>query len=177
MKQPLPAQTYAILQAIVAYKTAQDGISPSLDDLATAVSLAKSQLPAHITRLVKHGLLRKTPGQSRNLAVSGSQWRWAEPQPEPPGRVGDVLRMVIAYKMEHDGNAPSHRQIAESLGLAYTGDIKTYLDELAEMGYLVLSYATDRHIMVAGGKWEVETAVLQTAAARVPRQNTFLPPD
>ncbi len=177
MQGPLPAQTYAILQAIVAYKTTQDGVSPSLDELAPAVSLNKSQLPAHISRLVKHGLLRKTPGQSRNLAVSGGHWRWAAPQLEPPGRVGDVLRLVIAYKTEHDGNAPSHRQIAEALGLVYTGDIKTYLDELAERGCLTLSYATDRHIMVMGGEWGVETAVLQAAAARVPHQNTFLPPD
>jgi SOS-response transcriptional repressor LexA len=176
MNQPLPAQTYDILQAIIAYKTEHDGVSPSLDELAVTVTMVKSQLSQHISRLCKHGLLFRTPGQSRNLAVTGGQWAWAAPKLFPSGRIGDVLRIVVKYKTEYDGNAPSHRQIAQTLGLAYTGDISMYLDELAAAGYLTTAYATDRHIAVIGGRWVYDTAVIKAAAARVPRQGGFFSP-
>jgi SOS-response transcriptional repressor LexA len=177
MNEPLPAQTYDTLQAIIVYKTEHDGVSPSLDELAVAVTMVKSRLSKHISRLCKHGLLTRTPGKSRNLAVAGGQWAWAEPKTFPIGRAGDVLRIVVTYKTDYDGNAPSHRQIAQALGLAYTGDIKTYLDELAEGGYLATAYATDRHIAVAGGRWNYDAAVLQAASGRVPRQGELLPPE
>ncbi|MCZ7666670.1 MAG: hypothetical protein M5U34_05270 [Chloroflexi bacterium] len=89
-----------------------------------------------------------------------------------------MLRLVIAYKTEHDGNAPSHRQIAEALGLVYTGDIKTYLDEPGGEGLPDASnYATDRHIMVMGGEWGWKRPFSRPPPLVCPTKNSFLPPD
>ncbi len=165
---------HATLQAILAYKQAHDGISPSLAELATQLDLVKSKVHQHIVHLMDCDLLYKTPGQSRNLAVTGGEWQWANPRPYPAGRAGDVLREVVAYKRTHDGNAPSHREIAAVMELAYTSSIKGYLDALAETGYLAAAYATDRHICVAGGVWRYSKDVLAQASPDFYSQGTLL---
>ena len=168
--------TQNMLDAIITYKQANDGVSPSLDELATQVGISKSQTMEHINHLVAGRQLFKTPGNSRNLAVIGGRWQWAKPQPYPTKRAGDVLRAVIDYKQVNDGNAPSHRELAQVLGLSYTGDIKEYLDELAEDGYLTAAYATDRHICVVGGVWQSDKDILTQANPDFYRQRPLLPP-
>lgn len=167
--------TQNIIEAIITYKEANDGISPSLAELATQFNIAKSQAMEHINHLIAGKLLSKTPGKSRNLAVAGGQWQWLEPKLYPPKRAGDVLYAIVDYKQAYDGNAPSHRQIAQSLGLSYTGDIKGYVDELAKAGYLSAAYATDRHICVVGGSWHCDRDVLTQANPDFYKQSPLLP--
>lgn len=169
--------TQNILDAIIRYKQANDGISPALDDLAIQFDIAKSQAMEQINRLIASKYLSKTPGKSRNLAVTGGQWQWLKPKAIPDKRAGDVLRTVVAYKQANDGNAPSHREIAQKLSLSYTGDIKNYLDKLAEEGYLSVAYATDRHICVVGGAWHCDKDVLAQANPDIYKQRPLLPPD
>ena len=169
--------TQNMLDAIITYKQANDGVSPSLDELATQTGISKSQAMEQINHLVTSKLLFKTPGNSRNLAVTGGQWRWLEPKAIPDKRAGDIFRIVLAYKQVNDGNAPSHREIAQALGLSYTGDIKGYLDELAEEGYLTVAYATDRHICVMGGVWQCDKDVLAQANPDIYKQRPLLPPE
>lgn len=169
--------TQNMLDAIIRYKLANDGVSPSLAELSAQFDIAKSQAMEQINRLVASKLLSKTPGKSRNLAVTGGQWQWAKPQTHPTKRAGDVLRAVVDYKRAHDGNAPSHREIAQILGLSYTGDIKGYLDGLAEDGYLTTAYATDRHICVVGGVWHCDKDVLAQANPDIYKQRPLLPPE
>ncbi|MCA9923385.1 MAG: MarR family transcriptional regulator [Anaerolineales bacterium] len=156
-----------ILKAIINYKQAHDGISPSYDELAAKTGMSKSVLQQHIHILLGKGLLHKTPGPSRNLAVAGGKWSWEEERPFPPGRLADILKTIIDYKTTHDGNAPGHRDIAEKLGLAYAGSIKAYLDTLTEMGYLTTIYASDRNIMIVGGVWSYDQSLIE---ARCPQQ-------
>ena len=165
-----------MLDAIITYKQANDGVSPSLDELATQTGISKSQAMEQINHLVTSKLLFKTPGNSRNLAVTGGQWQWLEPKAIPDKRVGGVLRIVVDYKQTNDGNAPSHREIAQALGLSYTGDIKIYLDELAEEGHLSVAYATDRHICVIGGVWQCDKDALTQANPDFYSQRPLLPP-
>jgi SOS-response transcriptional repressor LexA len=165
-----------MLDAIITYKQANDGVSPSLAELAGQFGIVKSQAMEHINHLVAGKLLSKTPGNSRNLAVTGGQWRWLEPKAIPDKRAGDVFRIVLTYKQVNDGNAPSHREIAQALGLSYTGDIKGYLDELAEEGYLAVAYATDRHICVVGGVWRCDKDALTQANPDFYSQRPLLPP-
>ena len=172
-----PLLTQHILDAIITYKQANDGVSPALADLAAQFDIAKSQAMEQINRLIASKLLSKTPGKSRNLAVTGGQWHWQEPKAIPTKRAGDVLRAVVAYKQANDGNAPSHRELAQELGLSYTGDIKGYLDELAEEGYLSVAYATDRHICVVGGVWHCDKDVLAQANPDIYKQRPLLPPE
>ena len=167
--------TQNILDAIISYKQSNDGVSPSLAELATQFDIAKSQVMKQINRLIESKHLSKTTGNSRNLAVAGGQWQWTTPKPFPEKRAGDVLRAIIAYKQANDGNAPSHREIAQELGLSYTGDIKRYVDELADEGYLAAAYATDRHICIVGGAWQCDKAVLAQANPDFYKQRPFLP--
>ena len=169
--------TQNMLEAIIRYKQTNDGISPALADLATQFDIAKSQAMEQINRLIASKLLSKTPGKSRNLAVTGGRWQWLEPKPIPSKRAGDVLRIVVIHKQANDGNAPSHREIAQALELSYTGDIKGYLDELAEEGYLSVAYATDRHICIVGGAWHCDKDVLAQANLDFYKQRPLLPPE
>jgi len=169
--------TQDILDAIISYKQTNDGVSPSLAELATQFDIAKSQTLEQINRLIESKHLSKTAGNSRNLTVAGGQWQWATPKPFPEKRAGDVLRAVVEYKQAYDGNAPSHREIAQTLGLSYTGDIKGYMDELAEAGYLTAAYATDRHICVMGGSWHCDRDVLTQANPDFYKQRPLLPPE
>lgn len=169
--------TQNILDAIISYKQANDGVSPSLAELATQFDIAKSQAMEHVNRLISGKLLSKTPGKSRNLAVAGGRWQWANPKPYPDKRAGDVLQAIVAYKQAYDGNAPSHREIAQTLGLSYTGDMKGYVDELAEAGYITAVYATDRHICIVGGIWQYDKIVLAQANPDIYKQRPLLPPE
>lgn len=150
---PLSDSTCAVLRAVIAYKQAHDGNAPAVDDLMTAVSLAKSTVWYHVQVLLANGLLQRVPGNSRNLAVVGGRWEWAAPRPYPPGRLGDVLRCIVAHKRAHDGTAPGHRDIAVCLQVVYTGGIREYLDALVEADYITTPYTMDRHIIVHGGAW------------------------
>ncbi len=168
-------ESQKMLEAIIAYKLETDGISPSLAELAAGFDIAKSQVQEQINRLVASRRLFRTPGKSRNLAVIGGKWRWIEPKPYPSKRVGDVLKVIIEYKEAYNGNAPSHREIADRLGLSYTGDIKGYVDELTDMGYLVVTYATDRHILVVGGAWSCDEEALIQANPNIYYQSSLFP--
>ncbi len=165
-----------MLEAIIAYKVENDGVSPSLAELSAEFDAAKSQVQEQVGRLIASKRLFKTPGKSRNLAVVGGKWQWADPRPYPAKRVGDVLKVIVAYKEVHNGNAPSHREVADVLELSYTGDIKAYLDELTDMGYLQAMYATDRHIMVVGGAWTCDEVALKQANPDFYYQRQLFPP-
>lgn len=162
-----------ILKTIISYKQNHDGISPSYDELASVTGMSKSVLKQQILVLLKRGLLYKTPGPSRNLAVVGGKWVWEGKRPFPPNRPADILNMIINYKTTHDGNAPGHRDIAEALGLAYAGSIKTYLDTLTEMGFLTTTYASDRAIMIVGGRWTYDKLLFETKCPEQPKQRSL----
>jgi SOS-response transcriptional repressor LexA len=170
-------QTRNTLQAILAYKQKNDGVAPSLIELGTQLNLVKSGVSRQITRLINYGFLYRTPGRSRNLAITGGKWRWAKPRPFPTGRAGDVLQMILDYKRTYDGNAPSLREISAALGLAYTGGIKAYLETLEEAGYLTTAFATDRHICIVGGIWRCDIDVLAQANPNIYSQRPLLPLD
>jgi hypothetical protein len=166
MCNPLSVTAQAVWQAIIAYKKSHDGISPAMQDLANLAGCSKTRSWHAIGELEAAGLLQRLGG-GRGLMVHGGQWRWARPQPYPAGRLGDVLRVVVAYKAAHDGLAPKHREIAAALGLAYTGAIKGYLDQLAAQGYVSTGYATDRGIAVTGGEWRWQEPGESGAAAAI----------
>ncbi len=163
MSERLSARACAVLQAIVAFKQAHDGNSPSMKELAKAVGKAKSSVWQAVQELETADLLQREPGSSRTLQLTGSAWRWVAPQSYPNGRVGDVLRVIVVHKAAHDGNAPGHREIATALGVVYSGAIKVYLDELVEAGFITTAYATDRYICVRGGQWTCDAAWLAAA--------------
>jgi SOS-response transcriptional repressor LexA len=65
----------AVYQAILHHKQANDGASPSIRELMTAVG-AKStaSIHYHLGQLEKDGLVRRDPNQPRTIRVTGGQW-------------------------------------------------------------------------------------------------------
>lgn len=45
------------------------GYAPSVREIASALSLSRATIMAHLNRLVKKGLLKRTPGHHRTLEV------------------------------------------------------------------------------------------------------------
>lgn len=168
MGNSLSPSACAILQAIVSFKQGHDGNAPTLEELAGMVGLGKSTIWKYVRELERAALLHHQPGSGRALSLVGGRWEWVTPRPFPPGRIGDVLRVVVAYKTSHDGVSPDHRQIAAALGVVYSGSIKVYLDTLAERGYITAGYATERYICVMGGKWQCDDAWLTAVCSPTP---------
>ena len=67
-----------LMEFIVAYKQANDGLSPTVRDMMDGCNLSSSSLVNHhIEVLVKQGKLRRV-GYHRNLAVVGGRWTLGE---------------------------------------------------------------------------------------------------
>ena len=68
-----------------------------------------------------------------------------------------VLEAIIAYKRANDGNAPTVRELSETVGRAYSV-IYQHLRVLEQLGRIRLlgDRWTARRICVVGGRWELE---------------------
>lgn len=66
-------------------------------------------------------------------------------------RAEKALRFIITYKMAHDGENPSYREIGASVGQS-TRAAMTIIDELEEAG-LVKRRVPSRGIVTTIGKW------------------------
>lgn len=68
----------------------------------------------------------------------------------------DVFALVVAYKLEHDGNAPSVRQLTEQAGFSSTAGAQWALDILFAAGLLERGGKRARYLKVPGGSWRYE---------------------
>lgn len=65
-----------------------------------------------------------------------------------------VFRYIVYYKMKHDGNSPSYREIMAGAGVSSSSMVSFYLDELVKAGRVRLSgEGAFRRIEVVGGRW------------------------
>ena len=70
----------AVLQAIIDHKTAHDGDSPTVRELAQATGAAStSSVSYHLTRLEAAGLIEREYALARVIRVVGGQWRYCPP--------------------------------------------------------------------------------------------------
>lgn len=51
-------------------------------------------------------------------------------------RAVEIYDFIVSYKMEHDGNSPSYREIANGCGLASTNSVHAYVHALIDSGDL-----------------------------------------
>lgn len=74
--------------------------------------------------------------------------------------VEPVLQFIIAYKQEHDGNAPPIRCIMDALGLSSTSVTYGILQRLENQGRIRMQggYGCRLCITVPGGRWVMERA-------------------
>ena len=64
----------AILQFIIAYKMANDGIAPALDEIAEGVERGKTAVHAQLQILRAEGSISFLDDQPRTIQVTGGQW-------------------------------------------------------------------------------------------------------
>ena len=70
------------------------------------------------------------------------------------GKEESLLRFIVEYKSEHDGNSPSIREIITGAGFSSTSMVNYYLDKLERRGRIVREDGLQsRGIKIPGGKW------------------------
>jgi SOS-response transcriptional repressor LexA len=69
----------------------------------------------------------------------------------------EVYRFIVRYKAEHDGIAPTLREIGSAVGINSTSHLNYLIKTLRTDGRLETIDGQPRTIMVTGGNWELMT--------------------
>lgn len=156
-KRRATGQHAALYDAIVAYKRAHDGISPSLRNLMEAVGYSSLSTAAYaVEDLVAEGLITRGERQSRHICVVGGLWTHAGAHDAVLSRQAQAAwEKIIEYKRANDGNAPCYRDLVRlcrfsSNSIAHAAVQELYAAQLVRSAGTLLV----RHLEVAGGQWE-----------------------
>lgn len=76
-----------------------------------------------------------------------------EQQGQQQGLDERVYAFIVGYKQEHDGVAPSHREIVDGCGLPGVSSVVCVLNRLEDAGRIYRSDGASRSIAVVGGRW------------------------
>lgn len=69
-------------------------------------------------------------------------------------RYQKIFDCIVAFKMAHDGNSPTFREIGESIGCNSSSLISIYLDRMEILGMIKRDQlGASRNIEIPGGKW------------------------
>ncbi len=64
-----------------------------------------------------------------------------------------VFEFIVAYKIAHDGNSPSMREIGQQFGISSLSMVDYILDDLVDQGKIRRDGT--RGIYVTGGQWNL----------------------
>jgi len=67
----------------------------------------------------------------------------------------DVLRFIVRFKQENDGNSPTMREICDGCGIPSLSHLDVILNKLDEAGWIQRE-GGKRGIRVAGGSWSYQ---------------------
>lgn len=73
------------------------------------------------------------------------------------GKEDMVLDYIIDYKINHDGNSPSIREIVEAMGMSSSSVGEYYLRKLVAQERISRLAGSARSISVRGGSWSILT--------------------
>lgn len=68
----------------------------------------------------------------------------------------DLLGYIISYKMSHNGNSPSIREMVDAMGVSSVSVIEYHLKKLVRDGRITRTRGAARSIEVRGGLWRLE---------------------
>ena len=70
-------------------------------------------------------------------------------------RLGRVYSYIVRYKIDHDGNSPTIREICAACGITSTSAVNYTLEKMerAKLIRLPKAFKRARSIEVVGGKW------------------------
>ena len=63
-----------------------------------------------------------------------------------------ILDYIVAFKVEHNGNSPTFRQIADACGISSSSLVNTYLDRMVKLR-MIERKGSIRMIEVPGSRW------------------------
>jgi SOS-response transcriptional repressor LexA len=67
-----------------------------------------------------------------------------------------VYQYIISFKVDHDGNSPTIREIASGCTISSISQVQYYLDRLVDDGRIEMSEGIGRRkIIVKGGCWRL----------------------
>lgn len=69
-----------------------------------------------------------------------------------------LFDFIVAYKVEHDGNSPTYREMMAATGLTSTSMVAWHLEKLEDAGLIERpqQVGNSRVIEVVGGRWEYD---------------------
>lgn len=74
--EALPETAQTIYNYLVIYKAEHDGISPTVQEIMTGARLASiSNIGNHLAMLERAHLIKRLPGTSRGIMVTGGRWQ------------------------------------------------------------------------------------------------------
>lgn len=65
----------------------------------------------------------------------------------------EVFEFIKGYKLRHNGNSPSHRDIVEGTNISSTGHLSFVLEKLQDFGYITLGEG-HRSIILKEVSWQ-----------------------
>ena len=68
-------------------------------------------------------------------------------------RMEAILAFIVRHKVEHDGAAPTIREIVEQVGISSTSVVSYHLKMLEDAGRIQRPFGAARAIVVVGGRW------------------------
>lgn len=156
-KQNLLARRAVLFDAIVAYKRAHDGNSPSVRDLMAAVEYSSTASTFWLLeRLEADGRIARNPNRSRHICVVGGAWTYTE-KPAVAGLSRYAIAdwgHIIEYKVACDGNSPSFWELVIACRMSSTSVARAAVVELHNAHLVRMPGApTARHLEVVGGRW------------------------
>lgn len=66
-----------------------------------------------------------------------------------------VFDFIVSYKISHDGNSPSIREIMFNFGINSTSMVRAWLIRMQRLGWIHCDYEAPRSIVVTGGQWRL----------------------
>ena len=70
-----------------------------------------------------------------------------------PAKSNEVYEFILKFKMEHDGNSPSFKDINQACGFKSVSTTSYYIDKLVKRGLITFDGSKSRMIEVIGGQW------------------------
>ena len=145
-----------VYEAVVIFKTQQDGCAPSVAMLCEASGVSSSSLVSYYLRNIEAAGYIQVLAGKRNIRVSGGNWELKESLTNLRPTARRVYEAVVSFKRKNDGCAPTLREMMVACEIKTTSQVKYHLDRL-HTERLIDYVPGARNIRVVDGHWSLKT--------------------
>ena len=76
-------------------------------------------------------------------------------------RYDQIYNFIVRFKIAHNGNSPTIRQIGDEIGVVSTSQVSHYLNQMVRLGKIERD-GKFRMISIPGGQWFAPTPARKT---------------